>query len=207
FDLYATWGFPRDLVEQMAREDGLTVDRAGWDRAEAKHREASRSQGFGMAFDMREIEGLAATKNEFYRESNCDGLRSSSRPIKMIGDDKLILETSPFYAESGGQVGDSGAVVAEGFRFRVDDTQRYGDVVVLHGVLEQGNPESLPSTLTAEVDVERRRAVMRNHTATHLLHWALHQVLGDDATQQGSLVAEDRLRFDLTHPKGITPDE
>ncbi|MCA9319369.1 MAG: alanine--tRNA ligase, partial [Planctomycetes bacterium] len=91
--------------------------------------------------------------------------------------------------------------------FRVDDTQRYGDVVVLHGVLEQGNPESLPSTLTAEVDVERRRAVMRNHTATHLLHWALHQVLGDHATQQGSLVAEDRLRFDLTHPKGITPDE
>ena len=210
FDLYATFGFPRDLVELMAREDELTVDSTGWDEAEAAHRSASKGAGaFAHAVSQQELEGLPATDVVCYRgtDGTHDGTVATAKPIKLIDDRALILDCTPFYAESGGQVGDAGLVEADGFRFVVEDTQKFGDVVAHLGKLETGDANTLPGEVTAQVDVVRRQDTMRNHTATHLMHWALHEVLGDHATQQGSLVAPDRLRFDVAHPKAISADE
>ncbi|MCB9833605.1 MAG: alanine--tRNA ligase [Planctomycetes bacterium] len=211
FDLYATYGFPRDLVELMAREDGLAIESASWDEAEERHRQASRTEGsFGHKFDLKELEGLPATESLFYRAGHGgsgDGLASEARPIKLIERGHLVLDRSPFYAESGGQVGDRGTITGPGFRFEVEETRKVGGIVVHEGRLIEGDPAALPEFVTARVDVARREATMRNHTATHLLHWALREVLGDHATQQGSLVAPDRLRFDVTHPRAIGSDE
>lgn len=211
FDLYATFGFPRDLVELMAREDGFVVEASGWDRAALAHREASRAAGtFAHKVSQQELEGLPATKTVFYRDAegqSGDGTSADGKIVKLIQKTALVLDKTPFYAESGGQVGDTGQISGDGFVFRVDDTQKYGDVVAHIGELTVGSPDKLPARVTATVDVARRRAVMANHTGTHLLHWALRKVLGPHATQQGSLVAPDRLRFDVTHSKAITADE
>jgi alanyl-tRNA synthetase len=207
FDLYATFGFPRDLVELMARERGLSVDDQGWSRAEARHKEASKGAGRGYLVDPGQIEGLPPTEPLWYRGGDHDGLQGQARPLKLIDGTRLVLDRTPFYAESGGQVGDAGEVVGPGFRFRVDDTQKMGDQVIHVGELLEGRAENLPAEVEARVDGERRLRVMANHTATHLLHWALRKVLGEHASQQGSLVAADRLRFDVTHPRAITPDE
>ena len=202
FDLYATYGFPRDLVELMARERTMSVDGQGWDRAEEAHKIASRGERKGWLVDPSELEGVGGTATLCY-----EGTDAAATPVKLIAGTSLILDGSPFYAESGGQIGDTGWVVADGFRFRVDDTQKVGDTIVHIGELEQGDAGALPSEVAARVDGERRLRIMANHTATHLLHWALKEVLGDHATQQGSFVAPDRLRFDVTHPKGITAEE
>ena len=211
FDLYATYGFPRDLVELMGREDGLAIDDAGWEQAALAHREASRSAGtFAFKVSMQELEGLPKTETVFYRDAagqKADGTEADAKLLKIIGDAAVILDRTPFYAESGGQVGDTGTIEGDGFRFVVEDTQKHGDVLVHLGKLERGDAKTAPKSVRAKVDGARRRAVMANHTGTHLLHWALREVLGKHATQQGSLVAPDRLRFDLTHPKAITPDE
>ncbi|HGY90085.1 MAG TPA: alanine--tRNA ligase [Planctomycetes bacterium] len=215
FDLYATYGFPRDLVELMAREDGLTVESKGWDAAEARHREASKSEGtFGFAFDLRAIEGLPATQMLCYREGQAgtgDGVSTEAKVLALIDERFLVLDKSPFYAESGGQVGDAGVIESEGegcARFEVEDTQRYGDILVHVGKVVSGSASDLEGrTVHARVDLARRRAIMRNHTGTHLLHKALRDVLGDHVQQQGSLVAPDRLRFDFTHPKAMTQEE
>ncbi len=213
FDLYATYGFPRDLVELMAREDGLTVESQGWDAAQARHREASKSEGkFGFAFDLSKIEGLPATEMLCYRDGQAgtgDGVTARARVLALIDGRFLVLDRSPFYAESGGQVGDAGVIEAEGGgRFVVEDTQRYGDILVHVGRVVSGSDSDLSrGTVQARVDVARRHAVMRNHTGTHLLHKALKEVLGDHVQQQGSLVAPDRLRFDFTHPQAMTPEE
>ncbi|MEZ6195290.1 MAG: alanine--tRNA ligase-related protein [Planctomycetota bacterium] len=211
YDLYATFGFPRDLVELMAREDGLRVESSGWDAAQAAHREASKSAGaFGRGFDAEALEGLPATERCYYRAGAAgegDGLRATARLVKAVDDTHLVLDRSPFYSESGGQVSDRGVITGEGFRFRVDDVRLVGDIVLHVGEVEEGSLASAPASLTAAVDAARRAAVMRNHTGTHLLHWALKRVLGEHATQQGSLVAEDRLRFDVAHPKAISLEE
>ncbi len=211
FDLYATFGFPRDLVELMAREDGLTVASLGWDKAQEEHRMASKASGsFGQRFDLRLIEGMPATKSSFYREGQCgsgNGVSLRTQPLKLINDRFLILAETPFYSESGGQVGDAGRVSGDGFCFEVESTQKEGSLVIHEGSLSEGSADELPVEVIAEVDVPRRMAIMRNHTATHLLHWALKEVLGDHATQQGSLVGPDKLRFDLTHPVAISAPE
>ncbi|MDY0004666.1 MAG: alanine--tRNA ligase-related protein, partial [Polyangia bacterium] len=119
----------------------------------------------------------------------------------------LVLYESPFYAESGGQVGDTGLVVAPGFRFVVRDTQRVGDLIVHHGDLEEADLAALPERVTARVDLERRRRIMANHTATHLLHAALKTVVSKEANQKGSLVHPDYLRFDFTHDAALTGAE
>ncbi|MAB89150.1 MAG: alanine--tRNA ligase [Planctomycetes bacterium] len=202
FDLYATYGFPRDLVELMARERTMSVDGQGWDRAEEAHKAASRGERKGWLVDPNELEGVGGTEALCY-----DGTDATAAPIKLVDGKSLILDRTPFYAESGGQVGDSGWIVAEGFRFRVDDTQKVGDAIVHVGAMEQGSEGALPTEVTARVDGDRRARIMANHTATHLLHWALKEVLGEHATQQGSHVAPDRLRFDVTHPRSITAEE
>ncbi|MSR74151.1 MAG: alanine--tRNA ligase [Planctomycetes bacterium] len=206
YDLYATYGFPSDLVELMARERGLSVDAAGWSSAEAAHRAASRGENTGKwLVNPEELKGLPATTQLCHGGSGCAGISAAVRPLKLIAGEFLILERTPFYAESGGQVGDIGVVEAPGFRFEVRDTKKMGDLVVHVGALTSGT--GLPVQVTATVDGARRTNIMANHTATHLMHWAMQQVLGTHATQQGSLVSAERLRFDVTHPKAITLDE
>ena len=208
YDLYATFGFPRDLVDLMARERGLTVDEEAWDAAEAQHRAASKGSGTGQwLVDPDAIQGLPATQMLSHGEAGEGCVQQSATPLKLVDGKALILDRTPFYAESGGQVGDVGAIHGDGFRFRVDDTQKMGQVVVHVGEVVEGTGDKIPATVTAEVDEDRRLRIMANHTATHLLHWALKEVLGDHVNQQGSLVAPDRLRFDLTHPKAITQEQ
>ncbi|HED66207.1 MAG TPA: alanine--tRNA ligase [Planctomycetes bacterium] len=213
FDLYATFGFPRDLVDLMARERGLKVDEEGWERARARHQEASRSEGaFRQILSADETEGLPATRTTFHEEGE-GSVRLQSRVLLWAeregeeGRDVLVLEATPFYAESGGQVGDKGRISsADGsFEFRVHDTQKAGGVIV-HIGSSQGRVE-VGAEVLAEVDEALRAATRRHHTATHLLHRALREVLGDHVTQQGSYVGPDRLRFDLSHPRGITQEE
>jgi alanyl-tRNA synthetase len=205
YDLYSTYGFPQDLVELMARERELKVDLEGWKQAEAEHQKKSRSEGtFKQLLSAEELARLVPTKST-YHES---GPRSHELETKVLGlfhESRLVLAESPFYAESGGQVGDAGTVESadRSFRFVVEDTRKVGDVVV-HLGKATGKPTG---PVRARVDRERRDRTRKNHTATHLLHKALKEVLGTHATQQGSYVGPDRLRFDFSHTKAVTPEE
>ncbi len=212
YELYATYGFPQDLVELMARERGLGLDLDGWEKARAEHRAASRSEGqFKQLLSAEKVTGLAATRSTYYEDGDA-GRVQETKLLRFLagpegeGRDAVVLEASPFYAEGGGQVGDAGVIEAQDgtFRLRVDDTQRMGEVIVHVGAAE-GTPQEGQS-VRAEVDAERRASIRRNHTATHLLHKALRLVLGEHVTQQGSYVGPDRLRFDLSHPKAIDPE-
>jgi alanyl-tRNA synthetase len=210
FDLYATYGFPRDLVEQMARERGLELDAQGWSAAEERHRGASRSEGnFKQVLSAEQVEGLPATKSSYHEK----GPRSVELEAKVLrvhtgrGVTALVLDASPFYPESGGQVGDTGVIEARdgSFRLVVTDTQRMGEVVVHLGELE--GVAASGAQVTARVDAAKRERTRKNHTATHLLHKALRTVLGEHVAQQGSYVGPDRLRFDLSHPQALAADE
>ncbi len=210
FELYATYGFPRDLVELMARERGLELDGKGWEAAEADHREASKTEGkFKQLLSAEELEGLPATTSTFHDAGERSVCVETDLLFARGGEPGvLVLAESPFYPEGGGQVGDAGVVEAlDGtFRFAVSDARKLGDVVVLLG--DDPAPEGdLPVRVCARVDAERRARTRRNHSATHLLHRALKEVLGDHVTQQGSYVGPDRLRFDFSHPRGVTPEE
>ena len=211
YELYATYGFPQDLVELMARERGMSVDLEGWKEAQEAHRDASRSEGsFKQILSAEQLTGLPATRST-YHEAGAAALEQHAKVLRFVAgqDDRgrLVLDVSPFYAEGGGQIGDTGVIESEdqSFRMEVSDTQKMGEVIVhlgsVAGVPKEG------ATVLARVDAERRRATRANHTATHLLHKALRTVLGDHVTQQGSYVGPDRLRFDLSHPKGISSDQ
>ena len=214
YDLYSTYGFPQDLVELMARERGLKVDLEGWKQAEAEHQRKSRTEGaFKQLLSAEQLAGLPRTTST-YHES---GDRSRSTETTVAGffraegqADRLVLAESPFYAEAGGQVGDTGRVTAVdgGFEFAVEETRRLGEVVVHVGkVLGPGTAPTPGLRVRAQVDGERRDRTKKNHTATHLLHKALKEVLGPHAAQQGSYVGPDRLRFDFSHGKAVTPEE
>ena len=217
YELYATYGFPRDLVDLMARERSLAVDDEGWDAAESSHREKSKSEGrFKQLVAAEDLEGLSATTSTFHEQG--DRAVALSTRARMLDADEdgdsvrahVVLDESPFYPEGGGQIGDSGTIEAGdgSFLFRVEDTQRVGEVVVHVGTLERGLPfVGEERAVEARVDADRRARTMRNHTGTHLLHKALREVLGDHVVQQGSYVGPDRLRFDFAHPQGMTPDE
>src|SRR5262245_57577589 len=213
FKLYDTYGFPVDLTADMARERGLNIDEAGFETAMQAQRERARAASkFGV--DLRS--GVSIEGHTDF--SGYEGLRDQGKVVELIkGSDKIdrlkagdegqvILDRTPFYAEAGGQVGDQGQLTAAGVRFEVLDTQRVGNAHAHIGKLQQG--EIKPGdVLTAEVNGERRRATMLNHTATHLLHAALRKLLGTHVTQKGSLVAPDRLRFDFSHYQAVTPAE
>ncbi len=213
FKLYDTYGFPVDLTADIARERGLSIDEAGFESAMEAQRERARAASkFGV--DLRNtvtIEG----KTSF---SGYESLAGSSKIVALLrgnaqvqslraGDEgQVILDRTPFYAESGGQVGDQGVLSAAGGRFDVTDTQKlnasYAHIgKVISGELKVGDQ------VEASVDEARRRATMLNHSATHLLHAALRKVLGTHVTQKGSLVAPDRLRFDFSHYAAVTPAE
>ena len=226
FELYATYGFPQDLVELMARERGLGLDLDSWAAAQAKHQDASRSEGkFKQLLsteDLKAIEGITSARGwssettSTYHEPGERGHRVESEVVHLVasedgagdGPARLVLRESPFYAESGGQAGDTGTIRhADGkFRMEVEDTKKLGGLVVHIGRWEGLAPEPGQAVI-AEVDVARRDRTRRHHTATHLFHAALREVLGDHVTQQGSYVGPDRLRFDFSHPKAVTAEE
>ena len=213
FKLYDTYGFPVDLTADVARERGLAIDLAGFEAAMEAQRERARAASrFGV--DQRAGTQIEA-RTEF---SGYDGIEGDSRIVALLRDGQpvlslgagqageVVLERTPFYAESGGQVGDAGVLSAAGARFLVSDTQKRGTAFAHIGLLEQGSLH-VGDALHAAVDGPRRDATRRNHTATHLLHAALRQVLGTHVVQKGSLVAPDRLRFDFAHFQPVTAEE
>ncbi len=213
FRLYDTYGFPLDLTADVARERGLTVDQAGFDAAmQAQRHRARASSKFSV--DLRDSVKLSG-KTEF---SGYERLGDSGRVTALLLDGavvetlhagqegEVVLDHTPFYAESGGQVGDTGVLEAAGARFVVRDTQKIGASFAHAGVLASGELR-VGDEIQARVDEERRQAVALNHSATHLLHAALREVLGKHVLQKGSLVAADRLRFDFSHTQAVTADE
>jgi alanyl-tRNA synthetase len=212
YDLYATYGFPRDLVELMAREQSIEVDARGWDSAEKTHQDASRAEGkFKQLLSAEELSGLTPTRST-YHGAEKDNTRAESDLVffaEAAGDRpaRAVLADSPFYPEGGGQIGDTGTLrdTAGRWRFIVEDTRRIGPVVVHLGRSEGSAP--VGRRVVAEVEVTRRDRTRKHHTATHLMHKALKEVLGEHVGQQGSYVGPDRLRFDFTHPRAVTSEE
>jgi alanyl-tRNA synthetase len=220
FTLYDTYGFPLDLTQDALKPRGIGVDIASFSDAMERQRAKARASwaGSGEAaagavwFALREKVG--PTEFLGYETESAEGVVAAVlRDGKEVGALKkgetgiVVLNQTPFYGESGGQVGDTGVMVADGIRFRVTDTQKYaGDVYAHIGTVEQGTVQ-VGSALALEVDHARRGSIRKNHSATHLLHEALRQVLGDHVAQKGSLVAPDRLRFDFSHPKAMSGEE
>ena len=213
FKLYDTYGFPLDLTADVCRERNIAIDEEGFEcEMEAQRLRAQAASQFGVDYNnVVRVEG--ETKFEGYGESE-----SLAKIIALFYDGKsveqisagqsavVVLENTPFYAESGGQIGDHGYLTAQGVVFNVKDTQKYGRVFGHIGELEQGTL-SVGQTLNAVVDSERRNRISLNHSATHLLHAALRQLLGTHVVQKGSLVSDSALRFDFAHPEAITKEQ
>src|ERR1700760_1711676 len=220
FTLYDTYGFPLDLTQDALKSRGISVDQASFDDAMERQRAKARASWAGSGdtateniwFPLREK--LGAREFLGYETESAEGAVAALvqdgkevAQLKTGESGSIVLNQMPFYAESGGQVGDTGLMTGEGVKFRVTDTQKKaGDLFVHVGTVEQGTLK--PGTaLQLEVDHTRRSSIRAHHSATHLLHEALRQVLGDHIAQRGSLVAPDRLRFDFVHPKPITAEE
>ena len=217
FTLYDTFGYPLELTQEIAAKSGFAVDLKGFEREMAAQRERGRA---AAKFD------IDADRTEAYRElahikpafSGYNKTRLDTTIAAIIGplgvqesaeageDVEVVLLETPFYPEGGGQAGDAGVIVLHGARVAVDDTQSAEGLIVHRGRVVEGRI-AVNDAVTASVHVAKRRASQRNHTATHLLHAALRQVLGDHVRQAGSLVAPDRLRFDFTHIEATKPEE
>ncbi|MGN0859645.1 MAG: alanine--tRNA ligase, partial [Stenotrophomonas sp.] len=218
FRLYDTYGFPVDLTADIARERGLSVDMEGFEAAMEGQREMARAAGKfggGVSLPAELVAQLQPTSFLGYDADTADGLQvvailKDGRPVDAIaaGDAAIVFTAAtPFYAESGGQVGDTGVLCAAGVQFRVSDTQKFAGQFHGHvGTLEQGGLK-LGDSLAGRIDAARRNATILNHSATHLLHAALREVLGTHVQQKGSLVAPDRLRFDFSHFQSISAEE
>ncbi|AKO52193.1 alanyl-tRNA synthetase [Marinobacter psychrophilus] len=210
FALYDTYGFPIDLTNDIARERGLTLDYQGYEKAMEAQRERARAASkFGVDYNAESLKLEGVT--EFSGYQNIDGhecIRSvivgSEHKNAEAGDEAIIvLERTPFYAESGGQVGDTGLLTWSGGRFQVTDTRKEGSNHLHIGTVVEG--ELFPGMeVDARIDHERRERTKRNHSATHLLHAALRKVLGEHVSQKGSLVDPDKLRFDFSHLEAIS---
>ena len=218
FRLWDTHGFPVEMTQEIAREQGVAVDMEGFEREMAAQRERSRAGAqFGedrakiRIYESLGIGGTAFLGYETIRASSVVvGLITGDEAVDVVGegqDVEVALVQTPFYAEGGGQVGDSGEISGGGGRFIVTDTQEVMPGLIMHfGKVAHGTV-SMGQTVDAFVDAIRREDTARNHTATHMLHAALRQVLGPHVRQAGSLVAPDRLRFDFTHVQQVTDDE
>ncbi|HSE11080.1 MAG TPA: alanine--tRNA ligase [Rudaea sp.] len=218
FRLYDTYGFPVDLTADIARERGLTVDMAGFEKAMNEQRERARAASQFEAkgqLSAEAIQQLPPTRFLGYEETDADGLQlvgivRGGRSVNDLLDGEeatLILDCTPFYAESGGQVGDTGLLSNAEGRFTVTDTIKLAGAFHGHVGKWHGSTLRVGAPLNGSVDAARRQAIVLNHSATHLLHAALRDVLGDHVTQKGSLVAPDRLRFDFSHFKPVAPEE
>jgi alanyl-tRNA synthetase len=220
FTLYDTYGFPLDLTQDALKLRGIGVDTDAFNAAMERQRQTARASWAGSGEAATETLWLGlrdkhgATEFLGYETERAEGVVAALvRDGKEVAELKageggaILLNQTPFYGESGGQVGDTGVIGADGVRFKVSDTQKKaGDLLVHTGTVEQGVLKP-GAALALEVDHARRTAIRRNHSATHLLHEALRQVLGDHVAQKGSLVAPDRLRFDFSHPKPMTAEE
>ncbi|UOB56825.1 alanine--tRNA ligase [Burkholderia pyrrocinia] len=214
FKLHDTYGFPLDLTADVCRERGMTVDEPAFDDAMARQREQARAAGKFKATQGLEYTG-AKTTFHGYEEIAFDDAKvvalyvdgSSVNEVKAGQDAVVVLDHTPFYAESGGQVGDQGVLANASTRFAVADTLKVqADVIGHHGSLEQGTLK-VGDVLRAEIDAHRRARTQRNHSATHLMHKALREVLGAHVQQKGSLVDADKTRFDFAHNAPMTDDE
>ncbi|MDR0933864.1 MAG: alanine--tRNA ligase [Burkholderiaceae bacterium] len=213
FTLYDTYGFPLDLTADICRERGIVLDEAGFDDAMEHQKTTARAAG---KFKMAAILEYQGEKTEFVgytrfqQEGKVIALYVDGSPVEEISAGQhgvVVLDVTPFYAESGGQVGDCGALVADGVRFEVEDTQKIqAEVAGHHGHLLSGRL-AIGDTVTARVNLELRAQTMRNHSATHLMHKALRQVLGSHVAQRGSLVDAERTRFDFSHNAPLTQEE
>lgn len=221
FTLYDTYGFPLELTKEICAEVGLTVDEEGFrEELEAQRRRARERMRFVSPFEASEFEGLPPT-TFVGRMPEPDGVLACEATviaIKQRGDEIWVaLDKTPFYPEGGGQVGDTGYLIwSQGqgaddkekakALARVLDTQKFGDIIAHKVIMEKGFLTE-GAIVWAQVDADRRQAIRRAHTATHLLHAALRKILGEHVFQAGSVVEPDRLRFDFTHPKPLTPDK
>src|SRR6185369_11637215 len=221
FTLYDTYGFPLDLTQDALKSRGIGVDIASFTDAMDRQREKARAAWSGSGDTAGENvwyplrEKLGATEFLGYDTESAEGVVTAlvkdgkdADSLKAGETGSIVLNQTPFYAESGGQVGDTGVLTGDGgIKFRVTETQKKaGDLFVHVGTVEQGALKA-GTALQLEVDHTRRSSIRAHHSATHLLHEALRQVLGDHIAQRGSLVAPDRLRFDFVHPKPITAEE
>lgn len=213
FKLYDTYGFPLDLTADVCRERNITVDEAGFEKEMKAQRErAQAANNFGADYNsmirvdgQTEFHGYTTTAHKgqvvaLFREGqSVEQLHAGEEAI-------IVLNETPFYAESGGQVGDSGLLLANGVEFMVTDTQKYGQAFGHVGKLMSGSV-TVGDTLQAEVDAARRQSIRLNHSATHLLHAALRKVLGEHVAQKGSQVSADALRFDFSHLEAMKAEE
>ena len=213
FRLYDTYGFPVDLTADVCRERNLKVDEAGFEAAmEEQRRRARESSGFGADYNsMIRVDSATAFKGYDHTDltAKVTALFVDGKAVEQItaGQEAVVvLNETPFYAESGGQVGDKGAIKGNGIDFAVNDTQKYGQAIGHLGKLVSGVVK-VGDSVKAEVDEERRSRIRLNHSATHLLHAALRQVLGTHVAQKGSLVNDKGLRFDFSHFEGMKPAE
>jgi alanyl-tRNA synthetase len=220
FTLYDTYGFPLDLTQDALRSRGISVDVAAFSDAMERQREKARASWAGSGEAAQETvwfglrEKLGATEFLGYETESAEGVVAALvkdgrevTELKMGETGFVVVNQTPFYGESGGQVGDTGEMRREGVRLAVTDTQKRAGDLWAHAVkVEQGSVK-VGDPLLLEVDHGRRGAIRQNHSATHLLHEALRQVLGDHVAQKGSLVSPERLRFDISHPKPVTAEE
>ncbi|KTD73619.1 alanine--tRNA ligase [Legionella tucsonensis] len=213
FKLYDTYGFPVDLTADIAREQGLYVDMDGFNQLMRQQREQSQAASqFSVDY---------STSAQLDYQSDFHGYEKKETEAKIIAllhegskvqtltqgtKGALVLDHTPFYAESGGQVGDKGILTSKGFCFRVDDTQKKGQAIVHYGEVVEGTA-ALDQLVNAQIDNERREAIRLNHTATHLLHAALKTVVGPQVQQKGSLVDAERARFDFSHFEPLTAEQ
>ncbi|MEE9166240.1 MAG: alanine--tRNA ligase [Candidatus Neomarinimicrobiota bacterium] len=208
FRLYDTYGFPLDLTKQMAKEKGLGVETAGFEREMTRQRERARSEA-RFSFDPSLKQWTVVTEGDDSEFLGYTDLSSESfirRYQESSGHILVVLDKTPFYGEQGGQVGDTGILTGDGFRLEVTDTVKDGDTHIHVGTFLE-RAEITSERVTAQVEGERRKKITLNHTATHLLHRALKLVLGDHVQQAGSLVGPDYLRFDFTHYEKVSPEE
>ncbi|MBT8130637.1 MAG: alanine--tRNA ligase, partial [Gammaproteobacteria bacterium] len=213
FKLYDTFGFPVDLTADIARERGLTVDHTGFEAAMEQQRERARGGSKFQRIYGNDLQTDKVSQFDGYDVTKGTGkvvaLFVDDSPVEKISageDGTVILDRTPFYAESGGQVGDTGVLTAANGNFAVSDTQKISDAYGHHGLITSGSLK-IGDTVEAVVDDERRQRVILNHSATHLMNAALRQVLGTHVVQKGSLVAPDRLRFDFSHGEAVSEKE
>ncbi|HZF02397.1 MAG TPA: alanine--tRNA ligase [Methylomirabilota bacterium] len=222
FELNDTYGFPLDLTELMARERGLTVDKDGFEKLMEEQRARARAAQKKEVISLSQIETTAPTK--FVGFENLSIQAKVLEIVSLKDKTAVVLDASPFYAEMGGQVGDTGEISNEGKLWRISNTQKSGNtwlhflgVEQASGLFASASRRSnaasgetavppIGSTVSLSVDVNRRRAIERHHTVTHLLHWALHEVVSKDATQKGSFVGPDKLTFDF-NSQALTPQQ
>lgn len=213
FRLYDTYGFPVDLTADVCRERNLKVDEAGFEAAmEEQRRRAREASGFGADYNaMIRVDSASEFKGYDHLELNgkVTALFVDGKAVEAINAGQeavVVLDQTPFYAESGGQVGDKGELKGAGFTFAVDDTQKYGQAIGHIGKLSAGALK-VGDAVQADVDEARRARIRLNHSATHLMHAALRQVLGTHVAQKGSLVSDKVLRFDFSHNEAMKPSE